>query len=127
MQNENFLIIANQYEDRIETDVSELDSVKCNAIIYHFNDEHFIPMQSIYFDTAIKQFLPVLVSRFEFAHWLSVYEKLELFFSHNSLFIEQKFRICLIDFSGRQSDDDISVQRMAICRKSNSVHWRIIG
>lgn len=62
LKNENFLIIANQYEDQIESNAREMDSIKSNAVIYKFNDEHFIPMQSIQFETPIKQFLPVLVS-----------------------------------------------------------------
>lgn len=55
---EHFLIIANQNKDTFDSD----DQFKSSAIIYKFNDEHFIPEQDINFDTAIKHFLPVLVS-----------------------------------------------------------------
>lgn len=52
--NEHYLIVANTVDNGADP--------ASNAVIYHFNQGHFIPMQILNFETEIKQFLPVVVS-----------------------------------------------------------------
>lgn len=73
--NEHYLIVAN----------TKFEGSKSMAVIFHFDHGKFVPVQVLDFETAITQFLPVVVSK----QGSCLFQKFFLFMQFLIFFLEQ--------------------------------------